>query len=135
MLLTVEHYHIALLYALLSQSTSKSFNGIKKLLVCILFLGLGHRTIIVDGNRIAITSLNMPIHAVVARRDLTTRKPLPVWMLGAVLERLGRCLERSVRLLVPVQLLGLLGPKRLRIGQALGQHLILEVNRGRFRHG
>lgn len=85
-LLTIQQDYIALLYPLLSESTSKSLNLAKKLTVCILCLCVCHRTVKVDSDGIAMPIKYMSINAIVTSRYFAVWKPLPAIMCNTALE-------------------------------------------------
>lgn len=85
-LLTIQQDYVALLYPLLSESTSKSLNFAEKLTVCIFFLCVCHRTVKVDCDGIAMPIKHMAINAIVTSGYLAAWKPLPAIMCDTVLE-------------------------------------------------
>lgn len=125
--LTVKHDHIAFTHAIFPQGTSKDLDLVKQLTVRELLFGLGDGAIKVNGNLIAMASLDMAVDAVVARGDLAVRKPLPAVVFNTALELLGRQLQDGAGLLVPVEMLGLVGPELLGFLQAVPQDIVLDV--------
>jgi hypothetical protein len=125
--LTVKHDYIAFAHAIFPQSSGKNLHLVQQLTVCKFLLGLSDRAIKIDGNLVTMASLDMPVNAVIARGDLAVRKPLPAIVLDAALELLGRELQDRAGLLVPEEMLGLVGPELLGILQAVPQDVILDV--------
>jgi len=76
--LTIHQHNITLLDALLPQRARSDLDLVEKLLVREGLLGAGDGAVPEDGRSVAVAGQHVPVDAVVARRDLTARKPLPV---------------------------------------------------------
>lgn len=126
--LTVDEYNIALLDTLLSQGASKDLDLVEELCITESLFRLGHRTVIIYGGMVTMTGNDVTVNAIVARRDLPIWKPRPGCMSDAALLegrlRLDQC---RGRLLVPIEMVSLPGPKRCWVLQGLTMHIVLRV--------
>lgn len=127
MKLTIQHYNVSFLYALLSESTGKCFDLVKEFAIGIHFLGVGYRAIEIDGNRVAMTVEYMPVNTIVASRYLTIGKPLPTVVRDTIIECLLSQLNSGGEWFVPVEMLGLMPPEFFRIFETMPQHFVLNV--------
>lgn len=126
--LTIEHDNVALPDSLLPQGAGQHLNMVKQLLVRVPLLDPCDGAVVVDGDLLTPAGEDVPVDAVVARRDLAVREPLPC-VVGdaAAREGLARPAERGGGLRVPVQVLGLVCPELVRVLEAVPQDVVLEV--------
>lgn len=112
--LAVEHDDVSFPDTRLPQRAAESLDLLEELPIRVSLLCVGDGAIEVDGHLIAIATQDMPIHAVVARGDFAVREPGPAVMRSAAGERLVHPLQSVAGLLVPMEMLGLVGPKLFR---------------------
>lgn len=77
--------------------------------------------------KIMFTIDDMSINTIVRRRDLASRIPTPVSMFSPTLQRLRRTRQCSFGFLVPMDVLGLRGPKLLGVFHRPLEDFILEM--------
>jgi len=112
--LTIHEHHIALLDAFLAQCAGKGLDLGQQLLVADALLGLRYGTVVEDGGGVPVPGQDMAVDAVVARRYLAPREPLPVIVLDLTLvQGLSGPSQASRWGFVPVQVLGLMRPEGL----------------------
>lgn len=126
--LTVDQHDVALLDALLAQDAGKGLDLIEELLVGDGLLGLGHGAVVEDGRGVAVAGVHVAVDAVVAGGQLARREPLPVVVRLAVLELLACAREHGRGLLVPVEVLGLMAPEGLWVGERVVLYFVLRVS-------
>lgn len=126
--LTVHQHDIPLLDALLAQHAGKRLDLVQQLLVGDGLLGARHGAVVEDGRAVAEAGVHVAVDAVVAGGQLAAREPLPVVVRPAALQLLARAREHGRGLLVPVELLGLVAPEGLRVGEGVVLHLVLRVS-------
>ena len=124
---TVHEYHVAFLDPLLPQHSGQGLDLAEQLFVGVFLLLARDGRVPDDGRGVAMTVLDMSVNTIVRRRYLPIREPCPMRMTDATGELLGRLLHRLRRSLMPVQLLGLMSPERLRILERVRLNLILDV--------
>jgi hypothetical protein len=116
--LTINHNNIPLLNPLLPQHPCKSLYLTQQLRIANALLDACHRAVIQNSRTITVAGLDVAVHAVVARRDLTVGEPRPrVVRHTRFLQPLLGQLQNPRRLAVPVQVVGLVRPEGFWIGE------------------
>lgn len=101
----------------------------KKLLVCVSFLCIGHWTVIVYCHLVPVAGYNVTVDTVVAGRYLAPREPLPCGVGNTDYTCVARYFEGGFGFLVPVEVLCLACPEFLWVAQAFEENLILEMRK------
>lgn len=110
----IHEYSIAFANALGAQHRRQGLDVVQQLGVADALFCARHGAVVQDRGLAAVSRLHVAVDAVVARRDLAVREPLPV-VVGLVRlgEGLGVPAQHGGGLLVPVEVGGLLGPEGL----------------------
>lgn len=114
---TIDEDNVPLLHALFPEHTRQRLYFDQKLFVCIFLFAPRNRRVPDDGGRVSIPALDMPVCTIVASRYLATGEPSRCGMLNAVGKPPGRFFQCARRLLVPKQLIGLVGPEALGVAE------------------
>ena len=127
LVLTVDEDHIPLFDALLAEDAGEGLDLVEELLVRDPLLGFGDGAVVQDGGQVAVAGVDMAVDAVVAGRYLAIWEPLPVVVGLTAPQRLRPPREDRGRLLMPVQVLGLVGPETLRVTERVVLNFVLWV--------
>lgn len=103
----VQHDHITLLDPCLSQDPGQRLDLPEEGVIRDGLLCIRDRAVVVDGRFMSVSCRDVPVYAIVARRDFSAGEPFPHRVRGAIWQTLLGCPECRVRFSMPVKALGL----------------------------